>query len=210
MVYTGQSVKRFEDPRLLTGQGTFLDDLKFPGYAPRRGAPQPPRARPHHGDRYGGGPSRAWGGRRAHCRGLRGGGRARADQAGDRSGGTAASRPPGPGARQGMLRRATHCCCGGPGPGSGPGCQGRDPGGLCTAIARSSTLWRRCRQTPPSCTRNWARISPCARSMLVVTSKRPLRRPNTSSGSATGCSAWRQHRSRRVGWWPTTSPRTMC
>ena len=30
MVYTGQSVKRFEDPRLLTGQGTFLDDLKFP------------------------------------------------------------------------------------------------------------------------------------------------------------------------------------
>src|SRR5215468_5743705 len=31
VVYTGQSVKRFEDPRLLTGQGTFLDDLKFAG-----------------------------------------------------------------------------------------------------------------------------------------------------------------------------------
>ena len=31
MVYTGQSVKRFEDPRLLTGQGTFLDDIKLPG-----------------------------------------------------------------------------------------------------------------------------------------------------------------------------------
>src|SRR4030095_10208015 len=30
VVYTGQSVKRFEDPRLLTGQGTFLDDLTFP------------------------------------------------------------------------------------------------------------------------------------------------------------------------------------
>src|SRR5215467_11239865 len=30
VVYTGQSMKRFEDPRLLTGQGTFLDDLKFP------------------------------------------------------------------------------------------------------------------------------------------------------------------------------------
>ncbi|HEY5868889.1 MAG TPA: hypothetical protein VI542_25570, partial [Candidatus Tectomicrobia bacterium] len=29
MVYTGQSLKRFEDPRLLTGQGAFLDDLKF-------------------------------------------------------------------------------------------------------------------------------------------------------------------------------------
>src|SRR5215831_8757652 len=31
VIYTGQSVKRFEDPRLLTGHGTFLDDLKFPG-----------------------------------------------------------------------------------------------------------------------------------------------------------------------------------
>jgi aerobic carbon-monoxide dehydrogenase large subunit len=31
VVYTGQSVKRFEDPRLLTGQGTFLDDIKLPG-----------------------------------------------------------------------------------------------------------------------------------------------------------------------------------
>ena len=31
MVYAGQSVKRFEDPRLLTGQGAFLDDLTFQG-----------------------------------------------------------------------------------------------------------------------------------------------------------------------------------
>src|SRR5215831_15584831 len=31
VIYTGQSVKRFEDPRLLTGQGTFLDDITFPG-----------------------------------------------------------------------------------------------------------------------------------------------------------------------------------
>ena len=31
MVYIGQSVKRFEDPRLLTGQGAFLDDLQLPG-----------------------------------------------------------------------------------------------------------------------------------------------------------------------------------
>ncbi|HEY7493287.1 MAG TPA: xanthine dehydrogenase family protein molybdopterin-binding subunit [Candidatus Tectomicrobia bacterium] len=30
MVYAGQSVKRFEDPRLLLGQGAFLDDLQFP------------------------------------------------------------------------------------------------------------------------------------------------------------------------------------
>ena len=30
MTYTGQSLKRLEDPRLLTGQGAFLDDLTFP------------------------------------------------------------------------------------------------------------------------------------------------------------------------------------
>ena len=30
-VYTGQSMKRVEAPRLLTGQGMFLDDITFPG-----------------------------------------------------------------------------------------------------------------------------------------------------------------------------------
>src|SRR5262249_46327289 len=30
VAYTGQALKRFEDPRLLTGQGVFLDDLTFP------------------------------------------------------------------------------------------------------------------------------------------------------------------------------------
>jgi aerobic carbon-monoxide dehydrogenase large subunit len=30
VTYTGQSLKRLEDPRLLTGQGAFLDDLTFP------------------------------------------------------------------------------------------------------------------------------------------------------------------------------------
>jgi carbon-monoxide dehydrogenase large subunit len=29
--YIGQSVKRFEDPRLLIGQGTFVDDMELPG-----------------------------------------------------------------------------------------------------------------------------------------------------------------------------------
>src|SRR5262249_61076514 len=28
---TGQRIKRVEDPRLLTGQGAFLDDLRLPG-----------------------------------------------------------------------------------------------------------------------------------------------------------------------------------
>ena len=27
----GQRVKRLEDPRLITGKGTFVDDLKLPG-----------------------------------------------------------------------------------------------------------------------------------------------------------------------------------
>jgi carbon-monoxide dehydrogenase large subunit len=30
MRYVGQSMKRFEDPRLVTGNGTFVDDLSFP------------------------------------------------------------------------------------------------------------------------------------------------------------------------------------
>jgi aerobic carbon-monoxide dehydrogenase large subunit len=29
--YIGQSLKRFEDPRLLKGQGTFVDDMQLPG-----------------------------------------------------------------------------------------------------------------------------------------------------------------------------------
>ena len=31
MAYIGQSVRRFEDHRLLTGQGSFVDDMKLPG-----------------------------------------------------------------------------------------------------------------------------------------------------------------------------------
>jgi aerobic carbon-monoxide dehydrogenase large subunit len=31
MAYTGLSVKRFEDHRLLTGQSSFVDDMKLPG-----------------------------------------------------------------------------------------------------------------------------------------------------------------------------------
>ena len=31
MTFVGQSVKRFEDPRLLTGQGSYVDDMKLPG-----------------------------------------------------------------------------------------------------------------------------------------------------------------------------------
>ena len=31
MPYTGQSLRRFEDHRLLTGQGSFVDDMKLPG-----------------------------------------------------------------------------------------------------------------------------------------------------------------------------------
>ena len=31
MSYTGQPLKRFEDPRLMTGKGLFVDDVKLPG-----------------------------------------------------------------------------------------------------------------------------------------------------------------------------------
>ena len=31
MTFVGQPVKRFEDPRLLTGQGSYVDDLTLPG-----------------------------------------------------------------------------------------------------------------------------------------------------------------------------------
>ena len=31
MTFVGQPIKRFEDPRLLTGQGSYVDDLKLPG-----------------------------------------------------------------------------------------------------------------------------------------------------------------------------------
>ena len=30
MVYLGQSVRRFEDPRLVTGQGAYVDDIELP------------------------------------------------------------------------------------------------------------------------------------------------------------------------------------
>ena len=31
MTYTGQPLKRFEDPRLVKGEGRFIDDIKLPG-----------------------------------------------------------------------------------------------------------------------------------------------------------------------------------
>ena len=31
MTYSGQSIRRFEDPTLITGQGVFVEDFKLPG-----------------------------------------------------------------------------------------------------------------------------------------------------------------------------------
>ena len=31
MVYVGQALRRFEDPRLITGQGSFVDDINLTG-----------------------------------------------------------------------------------------------------------------------------------------------------------------------------------
>ena len=30
MMYSGQSIRRFEDPRLLTGQSSYVDDMVLP------------------------------------------------------------------------------------------------------------------------------------------------------------------------------------
>jgi hypothetical protein len=93
------SPERLEDPRLLTGQGSFLD-LTFPDML-CGGAAQPPRARLHPGHRYGGPATRSWGGRVITADDLEGG-RALADRAGDR---TQELRPPvrDPRARQSVL-----------------------------------------------------------------------------------------------------------
>src|SRR5262249_41644528 len=62
----------------------------------------------------------------------------------------------------------------------------------------SSTPSRPCRARP--CTRSWAPTLPCDSSRRAATWTRPLHRPSTWSGSATGCSAWRQRRWRRGAW----------
>ncbi|MCH8352192.1 MAG: hypothetical protein IIB29_18265, partial [Chloroflexi bacterium] len=31
LTYSGQSIRRFEDPTLITGQGAFVEDFKLPG-----------------------------------------------------------------------------------------------------------------------------------------------------------------------------------
>lgn len=38
----GSSIKRRENPKLITGQGTFVDDIQLVGYAPRRVRKEPP------------------------------------------------------------------------------------------------------------------------------------------------------------------------
>ena len=42
--YAGSRVQRVEDPRLLTGHGTFVDDIQLPGHAARVLRPQSARA----------------------------------------------------------------------------------------------------------------------------------------------------------------------
>lgn len=67
MAYTGQSLKRFEDPRLLTGQGAFLDDLTFQDmlYA---AVLRSPTLTPPSGASIRQRPATRWGGRRHHRR----------------------------------------------------------------------------------------------------------------------------------------------
>ena len=48
----GKRLPRKEDARLLTGRGTFVDDVVLPGMLHCRLRPQPDRARPHPFDRH--------------------------------------------------------------------------------------------------------------------------------------------------------------
>ncbi len=63
--YVGATVKRKEDPRLITGSSTYVDDLKLAGDGPRRLRPQPVCPRQDQGDRHVGREGDA-----GRCRGL--------------------------------------------------------------------------------------------------------------------------------------------
>jgi CO/xanthine dehydrogenase Mo-binding subunit len=47
--YFGVAMKRREDPRFITGRGTYVDDLTLPGLVLRGDGAQPPRPRPDPG-----------------------------------------------------------------------------------------------------------------------------------------------------------------
>jgi aerobic carbon-monoxide dehydrogenase large subunit len=208
VAYTGQSLKRFEDPRLLTGQGAFLDDLTFPDmlYAAVLRSPHAHasiRAIDMAAARHAPGvvavitaedlegvveplPTR----RETEAQELR---------------------PP----VHPLLARGKVCYTGQP---------------VAVVVAQERYLVRdalalirvdyaplpavidplEALQAAAVHTRSWAPTSACASAQPAVTWTRPLRRPRTWSGSATACSAWRPPRWRPAVSWPTTSPRTMC
>ena len=55
--FVGHRVARVEDPRLLTGRGSYVDDVTVPGHAARALRAQPLRPCPHPWHRRGGGAS---------------------------------------------------------------------------------------------------------------------------------------------------------
>ena len=57
--WIGRPLKRREDHRLLTGAGSYVDDMRPAGLRPRGPAPLPARARPHRAPRRRGGAARA-------------------------------------------------------------------------------------------------------------------------------------------------------
>ena len=207
MVYTGQSIKRFEDPRLLTGQGTFLDDIKLPGML-HAAMLRSPHAHAHvtsidtAAARHAPGVVAVF-----TSRGSRRGRRAGTHQEGDRSRRTATSCPPGPGAYR--------CYVGQP---------------IAIVVAQEPALAQDARALIQV---DYAPLLPVIDPVEAMQADAPivhqelgtnialrtlnaggdveaaLTRPTTSCDSATGCSAWPQ-RSRDAGSWPTTSPRTIC
>ncbi len=79
--YTGASIKRSEDPRILTGSGRYVDDIKLPGMLHAAFVRSPMAARPHPVRRRRGGPRAARRGGRADRRRPGGADRRRAGPA---------------------------------------------------------------------------------------------------------------------------------
>ncbi len=82
---TGTSVRRVEDPRILTGRGRYVDDLRLPGDAPRRVRAQPARPGRHRRDRPRTGPRPRRGAARARRRRAGRGARRRSNRGRRRS-----------------------------------------------------------------------------------------------------------------------------
>ena len=127
MPMIGQSIKRREDLKYVTGSGTYVDDITLPGMLYAAFVRSPPRPRQAAGSGHDEGPGAPQGHRRRdRGRSLRGGGRNARLQL-PRGGGHQEARLPLSGPRPGALRGRAGGAGGGGGPlrGGGRGRAGR-------------------------------------------------------------------------------------